>query len=243
MSTPENIFGSDHYVRHNMRRLEHLTSLELPLSNRTVLELGAGIGDHTMFYLDRGCSVTALEGREDNVRAAKARMDEAKSRYEGQKIDYHTFDLESPEEAEKTTPIADAEIIHCYGLLYHLRQPLPMLKWARRKCLDIMIVETALSAGDEEALENVNEDASKVSQALIGVGSRPTRSWVFNSLSRLFPYVYAPATQPSHEEFPTDWRKSQLEGRALIRGVFVASLRPLGNSLLLDRLPQTQRRV
>ena len=38
---------SENYLRINGRRLEHLASLGLPLDGRTVLEVGAGLGDLT----------------------------------------------------------------------------------------------------------------------------------------------------------------------------------------------------
>jgi hypothetical protein len=46
------LFHSPDYIRHNARRLEHLASLRLPIHDATVLEIGAGIGDHTTFYLE-----------------------------------------------------------------------------------------------------------------------------------------------------------------------------------------------
>ena len=61
------VFHSDDYLRHNARRLEHLASLRLPVSGRSVLEVGAGIGDHTHYYTDRGCRVTITEARAQNL--------------------------------------------------------------------------------------------------------------------------------------------------------------------------------
>jgi hypothetical protein len=58
-------FFSQHYTQHNQARLKHLASLGLPIGGRTVLEVGAGPGDDTAFYLERGCRVTA------NGRAAR----------------------------------------------------------------------------------------------------------------------------------------------------------------------------
>src|ERR1700689_2103588 len=60
------VFHSPNYLRHNARRLEHLASLGLDLHGRSVLELGAGIGDHTTFFLDRDCSVVSVEPRPEN---------------------------------------------------------------------------------------------------------------------------------------------------------------------------------
>jgi len=62
----ESAFRSFQYLRMNARRLEHLAGLGLPIAGRDVLEVGAGIGDLTSFFLDRGCSVTAIEPRPEN---------------------------------------------------------------------------------------------------------------------------------------------------------------------------------
>ena len=59
----EKSFRGGHYQRHNARRQEHLASLQLDLAGKRVLEVGAGIGDHTTFFLDRECTVVATEPR------------------------------------------------------------------------------------------------------------------------------------------------------------------------------------
>ncbi len=59
--SPKDVFLSYHYQRHNQRRLEHLATLGLSIAGSTVLEVGAGIGDHTSFFLDRGCHVVCTE--------------------------------------------------------------------------------------------------------------------------------------------------------------------------------------
>jgi hypothetical protein len=48
-----NVFHSARYLRHNQQRQEHLAILGLDLSEQTVLEHGARIGDHTSLFLDR----------------------------------------------------------------------------------------------------------------------------------------------------------------------------------------------
>jgi len=84
---PVSEFHSEAYLRHNARRLEHLASLCAPLAGRTVLEVGAGIGDHSHFYLDRGCVVTITEARSEN-------LDVLRERYPGCDVRY--LDLDDP---------------------------------------------------------------------------------------------------------------------------------------------------
>ena len=72
-SDPVNSFHSDHYLRHTARRLEHLASLKIRVAGMSVLEVGAGIGDHSHYYLDRGCDVTITESRLENLAHLRSR--------------------------------------------------------------------------------------------------------------------------------------------------------------------------
>ena len=73
-------FTNDEYQRHNRRRQEHLASLALPLVNKTVLEVGAGIGDHTSFFLDRQCRVTVTDALDENLDYVRSRFPSVESR-------------------------------------------------------------------------------------------------------------------------------------------------------------------
>ena len=74
----EKSFRGGHYQRHNARRLEHLASLRLDLAGKRVLEVGAGIGDHTTFFLDRDCTVVATEPRPENCRVFAANLESSR---------------------------------------------------------------------------------------------------------------------------------------------------------------------
>ncbi len=222
-------FWSRFYMRHNQRRLEHLATLNLPIEGRSVLETGAGIGDHTSFFVDRGCKVIAIEPRPANVRVLKRRFPT---------LDVVQLDLDSLEGKE---PIF-SEIVYCYGTLYHLSKPREALEFLARCCKAMFLLETCvLPREDDEEPDLVPELASSPSQSLTGIGCRPTRKWIQKELSRLYPYVYIPVTQPYHEEFPIDWT-ARFESKSLTRAIFVASRAPLENQLLTTELPARQRR-
>lgn len=225
---PISEFQADHYFRHNQRRLEHLATLGLPLARRSVIEVGAGIGDHTSFFLDRGCSVLTSDGRPENV-------DLLRKRYSW--IDVRHLDLDDPDPgfAEQ------AEVLYCYGTLYHLRRPVEALRFLAGCCTSMMLVETCVSFRDDESVDIVEEVASSPSQAVSGLGCRPTRLWVHRRLSELFPHVYMPKTQPWHPEFPVDWTVPPARGE-LTRAIFVASRTRLRNRLLTKRIHERQER-
>jgi hypothetical protein len=229
--TPSEAFHGYEYLRHNARRLEHLASLRIPVAGMTVLELGAGIGDHTGYYLDRGCDVTITEGRIANLKVLSAR-------FPGEKI--VQLDMEDPQPVCGVT----FDIIHCYGLLYHLKNPEQALKFMARSCSRLLFLETCVSFGSKKEINPVTEDASDPTQAFSGHGSRPTRPWVFEQLQRSFPHVYCPKTQPNHDEFPLDWTAPEKHHSksGLQRSVFVASRHELHNDFLIAELPQLQTR-
>ena len=227
---PRNLkqFRSDHYTRHNARRLEHLASLRIPVAHRTVLEVGAGIGDHSHYYLDRGCSVVITEARAENLDYLRKRFPDGDVRH---------LDLEAPTEL----PDGPFDIVHCYGLLYHLGDPQGCLRFLARNTGSMLLLETCVSFGDDERINLVVEDDCPTQAASLA-GCRPTRAWVFSRLKELFPYAYATTTQPNHEEFPLDWKAPDLSPTLLHRAVFVGSREPIENEFLSESLSDLQIR-
>jgi len=230
-------FHSVSYLRHNARRLEHLASLGLPVQGRSVLELGAGIGDHTTFFLDRGCAVTAVEPRPENCALLASMMHER--RREGYEAADRCRILRADALSFERVIEERFEIVHCYGLLYHTDDPASVLAAIARKCTGVLLLETCVAFGSHEAINPVPERAHVATQSVSGVGCRPTRPWLFKQLSALFPHVYVPRTQPAHEDFPLDWTAPPPDSRDA-RAVFIASGQALDNPMLLDHVPGRQ---
>ena len=228
-SDPVNDFHSNHYLRHNARRLEHLASLRVPVAGMSVLEVGAGIGDHTHYYTDRGCKVTITEVREENLSLLR-------SRYPGCAVRH--LDLEAPLPVEG----APFDVVHCYGLLYHLSNPKEALTFLGQNTGRMLFLETCVSFGDEELIHLKEENQSSPTQAFSGTGCRPTRAWLLKELQSHFQYVYVPQTQPWHEDFPLDWSAPEKYGDYLHRAIFIASRDPVDNeSLSLTLMAQQTR--
>jgi hypothetical protein len=229
VGSPVHDFHSDQYLRHNARRLEHLASLRIPVAGLSVLEVGAGIGDHSHYYLDRGCNVTITEARSENLLYLRNRYPDCSVQF---------LDMEAPSHVEGSP----FDVVHCYGLLYHLSKPRQALAFLSQNTNRMLLLETCVSFGDNEAMNLTGETQSDPTQAYSGTGCRPTRAWVFRELSGLFEYVYLPTTQPCHEEFPLDWTTPENHRAGLQRAVFIASRERLENEALSQSLVLQQTR-
>jgi hypothetical protein len=193
-----------------------------------VIEFGAGIGDHTSFFLDRGCEVVVTEGRAENVALLRRRFPDR---------DVRLLDLDDPDPRFRE----QAEIVYCYGTLYHLSRPAEALARMASCATELLLLETCVSPGDDERVNAIDEDASSPSQSVRGRGCRPTRPWVWARLAESFRHVYATRTQPWHEEFPLDWR-FEYDPKRLTRAVFVGSRTRIDNRVLTPDLLERQTR-
>lgn len=220
-------FHSDRYLRHNARRLEHLASLRIPVRGKTVLEVGAGIGDHSHYYIDRGCKITITEAREEN-------LTHLRTRYSDQ--DIRSLDLEHPSFVEG----APFDLVHCYGILYHVKTPGEVLRFLSEHCREMLFLETCVSFGKAKEINLVEEDVNQYVTAVSGVGCRPTRIWLYETLRELFDYVYLPKSQPNHEEFPLDWDHPEKHTGVFSRAIFICSRTPLINEMLTETLLDVQ---
>ncbi len=82
--------------------------MNLPLAGLSVLEVGAGTGDHTGFFVDRGCAVTSTEARPENLSIIRDRFPD---------LSVKQLDMDRP---DGDAIDAEYDIVYCYGLLYQL---------------------------------------------------------------------------------------------------------------------------
>ena len=203
----------------------HLATLEpaIALAGRSVIEVGAGIAQHTPWLLDHGCAVLSTDGRASNVAFMQRWMDAGCARR--QRVAEHEssrgsfasgiLDLESPPPRFHV-----AEVIYAYGVLYHLADPASALKWMARHASEMVLLSTcvALDPGHDETLHALDEkklvgEAASVANQALSHGTRPTLAWLLRTLKLNFEYVYMPATPPRHREYVQDW-----EGVAAVGG-------------------------
>lgn len=206
-------FNCPWYRAHTAARQYHLASLGLPLSHLSVLELGAGIGDHTEFFVRRGCWVTMTDGRPENVEVMKSR---GCSRA-------RVLDVESPGQFAGTW-----DVVYCYGLLYHLADPYAALKRMAAWCGELLLLETVVADLGKVVKEKLDDPTQSIREAALV----PQVGGVVGVLKECFPFVYRSATHPMGMAFdvPVNWADPRGECRA----VFVASRRDIvGNDMLV----------
>jgi SAM-dependent methyltransferase len=200
----------------NAARLEWLAQANLPVAGSRVLDVGAGVGHFIPFYLDRGCTVVAVDGRTENVAELKRRH---------QDVEAHAADAQTLEPQH----LGVFDVVHCFGLLYHLESPIAALRRLSAMCRRLLILETMVCDSSEPLMVLVDETRA-ASQAMEGLGSRPSPSFIALALNRVgFEYVYGSAEVPQHPEFVFEWKNNldtTRNGRPL-RCVIVASKVPL----------------
>lgn len=217
----------------NDARLEHLNSLSLDLKRKSVLDVGCGIGHLSNFFVKQGCRVVCVDGRWENI----ARL---RSLYPGLEARVMNVEVDSLGE------LGDFDVVFCYGLLYHLENPIAALRNMANCCKEFLLLETMVTDDSQPVMQLVDEASETNNQAMSGFGCRPTPAFVAMALSRIgFPFVYVSDERPNFPDFQFEWKNDAQwfrEGHPL-RCIFVASRSRLENPRLLALLeaPQLQR--
>jgi len=210
----------------NQTRQDHLSSLGFPQHPGTVLEVGAGIGLHTKFFIDRGCAVTITDGRQENLIEIQKRWPNLSSLL---------LDIEHSDDIRY---LGEFDMIYCYGLLYHLGDPEKALQKLSTVCRGQIFLELICNTDINESLV-IGRDPQGNDQSTAGLSCRPSRLWILERLKQYFGYGYISITQPNNHEFPTNWAHPSHRNT---RAVFVGSKVELQNALLSDKPLQIQQK-
>jgi SAM-dependent methyltransferase len=216
------VFDDDAASAINVARMDFIRNSGLDFAGRRVLDVGAGVGHFARLYSSLGASVVAVEGRADNVATLRDRYPE---------VTAHVGDVQQMDLAS----LGAFDVVHCFGLLYHLDSPVAALRRMEAACGDVLLLETMVCDATAPVMVLADETMA-VNQALAGLGCRPSPSFIALALNRVgFSYVYGAARPPDYPDFAFEWRNSldtTRDGHPL-RAVFVASRRPLDLPTLL----------
>jgi SAM-dependent methyltransferase len=208
-------FDTPQAERINRARVAHLASLGLPLEGKRVLDVGSGPGHMGIEFARMVGELLCVDVRPENIE----RMKELYPALHGAVADVEQDDL---------ARFGMFDAVLCYGLLYHLENPLLALRNIARVCGEFLVLESILADCDRPLLL-LDDEPAQHNQAVRGLGCRPTASYITMALTRVgFPHVYAPRRVPDHDDFRVEWRNDLAWSRDghLLRGIFVASRRP-----------------
>jgi 2-polyprenyl-3-methyl-5-hydroxy-6-metoxy-1,4-benzoquinol methylase len=215
-------FDTDAALAINAARIGWLEAANLPVQGARVLDVGAGVGRFIPHYKHRGCTVVAVDGRAENIVELERRHPDVAA---------HVADIQTVD----PKALGTFDVIHCFGLLYHLDSPLAALRNLHAMCDRFLVLETMVCDAREPVMVLADETKT-FSQALAGLGSRPSPSFVAMALNRVgFPYVYGASPVPRHEDFDFEFKGNLdvvRDGHAL-RCVFVASREVMDSPMLV----------
>lgn len=215
------LFDQPFYQDITEARLRHLAELGLPLEGKSLIDVGCGIGRLSGFFVDRGCEVLCVDGREENIAQLRQLYPDRRA---------VVVDVESDRLLEQGA----FDVVFCYGLLYHLSDPLGFIDRAARICREYLIIETCITDAEDPLLFLIN-DPDDPTMALHAVASRPSSSYVATCL-RLsgFDHLYSPRSLPDHQDFLYRRRGdlSYLRDGKPLRDIFIAARQPLENPRL-----------
>ena len=143
----------------NNARLDHLDGLGLPIAGRSVLDVGGGPGHLAQYFVRAGCPVLSTDARPENVARARELYPELAT---------GVLDIEADGFAADET----YEVVFCYGLLYHVENPLLVLRRLAALTRDLLLLETVIT-DSVLPLVRVDDETTSFNQALHGIGSAP----------------------------------------------------------------------
>jgi SAM-dependent methyltransferase len=217
LSAPR-IFDAKHYELLNSSRAavvsELLSEVKNQLNLRTAVDVGCGLGFFSRLLQSLGLDVTAVDGRQGNV-------EEAERRSPG--VAFRQFDAEDPRLRE----LGQFDLVFCFGLLYHLENPLQALRHLHAMTRHLLFVEGVIFPGDEPTMALVEEEIHE-DQGLNHIAFYPTEACLVKMMYRCgFETVYGLAEQPKHPDYHCNGDARR------VRTVLLGARSPIASRLLV----------
>ena len=182
--------------------------LQRALGVATALDAGCGVGFFAQILQECGLSVGAFDGRMENVVEARKRFPE---------IPFEQGDIESP----GILALGKFDLTLCFGLLYHLENPMLAIRHLRALTGKGLLLESMCIPGDSAGMV-LREEPSALDQSLTDIALYPSEACLVKMLYRAgFAAVYRVAELPDHDDF----RETPLHARR--RTVLFAATAPV----------------
>lgn len=200
-----------------------ISELRQPLELRTSIDVGCGLGHFSGLLMSLGLDVCGVDGRHQNV-------EEAQRRFPG--IPFRQCDAQDI----ALLDLGRFDLVFCFGLLYHLENPLSTIRHLYAMTAKLLLVESVIFPGDEPIMALVDEGQTE-DQGLNHFAFYPTEACLIKMLYKAgFSVVYGFNTPPNHSEY--------LVGKNVrrTRTMLAAAANPL-SSHSLERLVEPSTRI
>jgi FkbM family methyltransferase len=188
----QTVFDQKHYLQIIEARGRTIRSmagkLGPPLGLSTALDAGCGLGFFAQVLQECGLNVRAFDGREENV-------EEARRRYPG--ILFERGDIEDPSIGR----FGASDLVLCFGLLYHLENPLLAIRHLRQLTGKALLLES-MCLPDEKPWMLLREERSLEDQSLTDLAFYASEGCLAKMMYRAgFEFVYRLTELPDHDDF------------------------------------------
>ena len=185
-------FDQRHYVKlirargETIRRV--IKELRQTLGLSSALDAGCGVGFFAQILRECGLQVRAFDGRAENIA-------EARRRFPG--IAFAEGDVESAE----ILKLGTFDLTLCFGLLYHLENPMLAMRRLRALTGKGLLLESMCIPGSAAEMV-LREEPRAADQSLTDIALYPSESCLVKMLYRAgFAAVYRVAELPDHDDF------------------------------------------
>jgi FkbM family methyltransferase len=202
-------FDQRHYVKLIRARGETIrrvvTELRRNLGLECAVDVGCGVGFFSQILQECGLNVGGFDGRVENVAEARKRFPA---------IPFERGDIESA----AIRKLGTFDLVLCFGLLYHLENPMLAIRHLRALTRKGLLLESMCIPGSQTRMV-LREEPSAVDQSLTDIALYPSESCLVKMLYRAgFAGVYRVAELPDHDDF------RETAARARRRTVLFASV-------------------
>lgn len=185
-------FDQQHYqrlIRAREEAIRHVLHRLIPaLGLKTALDAGAGVGFFSQTLADCGLNVRGFDGRTENVVEARKRFPN---------IPFEQANLEE----HSVLTLGEFDLVLCFGLLYHLENPLLAVRHLRSLTEKCSLLES-MCVPDNKPSMLLREEPSEFDQGLTDVACYPSEDSLIKLLYRAaFNFVYRLASLPKHDDF------------------------------------------
>src|SRR5580693_4787838 len=186
------IFDQRHYVDLIDARGEVIRKIVPQLQNvlglSTALDAGCGLGFFTQILSESRLKAAGFDGRQTNV-------DEARRRYPDL-----TFDVGDIEDSS-IARLGSFDFVLCFGLLYHLENPLRAIRHLRALTGKVLFLESMCLPSDEP-FALLREEPPFDDQSLTNLAFYPSEGCIVKMLYGCgFSRVYKVSPLPDHDDF------------------------------------------